>query len=241
MRLSDIMKEMALAGYKTHGDFSSPKQFSATDIKLINNKKHYEKVKDYFDKSKYPFSFIMINDHTISDYDQNIGEIYLEALSDSIPDFDNLKRYVESEVSKNHIVVIFSNNNTGGITMPLTSHIMAHRFGHAISGDDCENMIDKINEWEYQLENIIKSTIGKISDHRHDFYCSIGTTAACRKKTLDSTSDSREFFMEQIAQFVLTNTITWNNLTPKLDKIRKDMISYFESELENSKGKIFLM
>jgi hypothetical protein len=35
------MKEMALAGYKKHGDFSSPKQFSATDIKLINNKKHY--------------------------------------------------------------------------------------------------------------------------------------------------------------------------------------------------------
>lgn len=229
----DTVDEMALASYKTLGDFDKPGSFRGVDKRLVPHPKSEIKAAKFFEQTPYDFRLFFANKPGLGQYSE-----YGPMTPDQI-----VKVFGEEDaktILDNHddaITVVYVSNR-GDEKVMMTPWIMAHRFGHAIQAGA---MKDKWSAWE-ETQKLFFSTINRLLD---EYYGKVGSVFSFRKanqpnynltpeynalfNAIGTQRSSRtgqirrpyEFMYELFAQYLGTGTITLNPLPTNLGYGRK--------------------
>jgi GNAT superfamily N-acetyltransferase len=229
----DTVDEMALASYKTLGDFSKPGSFRGVDKRLVPHPKSELKAAKFFEQTPYDFRLFFANKPGLGQYQE-----YGPMTPDQI-----VKVFGEEDAKKildNHddaITVVYVSNR-GDAKVMMTPWIMAHRFGHAIQAGARR---DKWSAWQ-ETEKLFFSTVNRLLD---EYYGKVGSVFDFRKadqpnynltpeynalfNAIGTQRSSRtgqirrpyEFMYELFAQYLGTGTITLNPLPTNLGYGRK--------------------
>jgi len=227
----DTVDEMALASYKTLGDFDKPGGFRGVDKRLVPHPKSELKAAKFFEQTPYDFRLFFANKPGLGQY-QEYGPMTPVQI---------VKVFGEEDAKKildNHddaITVVYVSNR-GDQKVMMTPWIMAHRFGHAIQAGTRR---DKWSAWQ-ETEKLFFSTVNRLLDEYYGkvgFYFrkadqpnfnltpeynalfnAIGTQRSSRTGQIRRPY---EFMYELFAQYLGTGTITLNPLPTNLGYGRK--------------------
>ena len=233
----DTVDEMALASYKTLGDFDKPGSFRGVDKRLVPHPKSELKAAKFFEQTPYDFRLFFANKSGLGQYQEH---------GPMTPD-QVVKVFGEEDAKKileNHddaITVVYVSNR-GDEKVMMTPWIMAHRFGHAIQAGTIR---DKWSAW-METEKLFFSTVNRLLDEyygkvdkfpdsgygrpkseRMNFnlipeynalFNAIGTQRSSRTGQIRRPY---EFMYEMFAQYLGTGTITLNPLPTNLSYGRK--------------------
>ena len=227
----DTVDEMALASYKTLGDFSKPGSFRGVDKRLVPHPKSELKAAKFFEQTPYDFRLFFANKRGIDIYGE-YGPMSPEEI---------VKVFGEEDAKKildNHddaITVVFV-SNSGAEKVMMTPWIMAHRFGHAIQAGAGQNRT--WNAWTEverhffsQINQILVNDYGKqagaatrrvntddafrraLSTEYNALFNAIGTQRSSRERQINRPY---EFMYEMFAQYLKTGTVTLNPLPDRI-------------------------
>lgn len=229
----DTVDEMALASYKTLGDFDKPGSFRGVDKRLVPHPKSEIKAAKFFEQTPYDFRLFFANKPGLGQYQEH---------GPMTPD-QVVKVFGEEDAKKileNHddaITVVYVSNR-GAEKVMMTPWIMAHRFGHAIQAGASK---EKWSAWQ-ETEKLFFSTVNRLLD---EYYGKVGSVFNFRKadqpywnltpeynalfNAIGTQRSSRtgqirrpyEFMYELFAQYLGTGTITLNPLPTNLSYGRK--------------------
>lgn len=229
----DTVDEMALASYKTLGDFDKPGGFRGVDKRLVPHPKSELKAAKFFERTPYDFRLFFANKPGLSRY-QEYGPMTPDQIVQVFGEEDAKK------ILDNHddaITVVYVSNR-GDQKVMMTPWIMAHRFGHAIRAGASR---DKWSAWQ-ETEKLFFSTVNRLLD---EYYGKVGSVLNFRKadqpnfnltpeynalfNAIGTQRSSRsgqirrpyEFMYELFAQYLGTGTITLNPLPTNLGYGRK--------------------
>lgn len=229
----DTVDEMALASYKTLGDFDKPGSFRGVDKRLVPHPKSEIKAAKFFEQTPYDFRLFFANKPGLGQYQEH-GPMTPEEIVKVFGEED------AKTILDNHddtITVVYVSNR-GDEKVMMTPWIMAHRFGHAIQAGARR---DKWSAWR-ETEKIFFSTVNRLLD---EYYGKVGSVFDFRKadqpnynltpeynalfNAIGTQKSSRsgqirrpyEFMYELFAQYLGTGTITLNPLPTNLGYGRK--------------------
>jgi GNAT superfamily N-acetyltransferase len=229
----DTVDEMALASYKTLGDFDKPGGFRGVDKRLVPHPKSELKAAKFFEQTPYDFRLFFANKPGLGQY-QEYGPMTPDQIVKVFGEED------AKTILDNHddaITVVYVSNR-GDEKVMMTPWIMAHRFGHAIQAGTRR---DKWSAWQ-ETEKIFFSTVNRLLD---EYYGKVGSVFDFRKadqpnynlspeynalfNAIGTQRSSRtgqirrpyEFMYELFAQYLGTGTITLNPLPTNLGYGRK--------------------
>ena len=229
----DTVDEMALASYKTLGDFSKPGSFRGVDKKLVPHPKSEIKAAKFFEQTPYDFRLFFANKPGLGQYQEH-GPMTPDQVVKVFGEED-AKKILENY--NDAITVVFVSNR-GAEKVMMTPWIMAHRFGHAIQAGARK---EKWSAWQ-ETEKIFFSTVNRLLD---EYYGKVGSIFNFRKadqvnynlspeynalfNAIGTQRSSRtgqirrpyEFMYEMFAQYLGTGTITLNPLPTNLSYGRK--------------------
>jgi len=229
----DELDEMALAKYKTFGDFTKPGPFRGPDKKLVPHPKNVQKATTFFENTPYDFRLFFTNVPGFGKYSEhgemNPGEIR------NIFNKEQADEIING--SEDAITVVFVGNKGDSKAM-MTPWIMAHRFGHAVQAGTRSRMKGAGSQWVAAEEHFFRG----INELLRDFYGieknnifttklnwnlqkeysalfnAIGTQRSSRTGQIKRPY---EFFYELFAQYLGTGKITLNPLPKKKEYGRK--------------------
>jgi len=221
-----IKKEMAIANYKTVGDFSRRSSISSqVDRDLVTHPKAIEKIKRQWQKTPWDFDIYIVNDPRVNKREfREVGVVN--------PDFVYKQMKLTPEeipLDTNHISIIFTGNGAAE-KVPLTGWTMAHRLGHAFSASRTSNVGKVWDDFTKRLRNIFDEIMYRVYNINTDDVESfevrrnkekilkyaaqeLGTMKAARDRKLRSWF---EFGYELLAQYMITGKITLNPLPPAI-------------------------
>jgi hypothetical protein len=220
-----VQKEMAIANYKTVGDFNRRSSISSkVDRDLVTHPKGIEKIKRQWQKTPWDFDIYVVNDPRVNKPQfREVGVVS--------PDFVYSQMKLTPEeipLNSNHISIIFT-NNVAADKIPLTGWTMAHRLGHAFAASNrgSSNSVGRAwNDFNNRLRYIIDEIMNRVynintkngygwndNNNREKMlkYVAqeLGTMKAARDKKIRSWF---EFGYELLAQYMITGKITLNPL-----------------------------
>jgi hypothetical protein len=227
----DELDEMALAKYKTFGDFTKPGPFRGADKKLVPHPKNIQKATTFFENTPYDFRLFFTNVPGFGKYSEhgemNPGEIR------NIFNKEQADEIING--SEDAITVVFVGNK-GDSKVMMTPWIMAHRFGHAVQAGTRmkgggspwvaaeEHFFRGINELLRDFYGIEKNNIfttklnWNLQKEYSALFNAIGTQRSSRTGQIKRPY---EFFYELFAQYLGTGKITLNPLPKKKEYGRK--------------------
>ena len=228
----DTVDEMALASYKTLGDFSKPGSFRGVDKRLVPHPKSELKAAKFFEQTPYDFRLFFANKPGLGQYQEH-GPMTPDQIVKVFGEEDAKK------ILENHddaITVVYVSNR-GAEKVMMTPWIMAHRFGHAIQAGASK---EKWSAWQ-ETEKLFFSTVNRLLDEYYGkmyrgpntysseikwdmapeynaLFNAIGTQKSSRTGQIRRPY---EFMYELFAQYLGTGTITLNPLPTNLSYGRK--------------------
>jgi hypothetical protein len=242
MKLSDLIKEAPIAGYKTLSDKPSSKRGDPSQIskdptsfdkrsssftdkrdrRLVTSETSVKRLKNLFEKTTEDFYFYMVNTKEARDHTE-IGFVDNEWLEKNMP---AVAPHIEDH--DDGITVIYTNNK-GAEKIPMTPWIVAHRMAHAFSRYERSfnrmnlRHITEYSTAEEAINGITKDILrnnygyhGEMRDAgllRKKFFEEIGTFRSARKKKLRADF---EFLNELFAQYLITGEVEFNPLPKKI-------------------------
>lgn len=218
-----VQSEMAIANYKTVGDFSKRSSISSkVDRDLVTHPKAIEKIKRQWQKTPWPFDIFVINDPRV-----NKPQFREVGVVDPSFVYSQMRLTPEEiPINPDHITVLFT-NNVAAEKIPLTGWTMAHRLGHAFSASRTHPVGEAWREFTRELRNVINDIMKEVYgiDTKEKPYWdrtgsdpdkmlkyvaqSLGTMKAARDSNLRSWP---EFAYELLAQYLITGHIKLNPL-----------------------------
>lgn len=229
----DTVDEMALASYKTLGDFSKPGSFRGVDKRLVPHPKSELKAAKFFEQTPYDFRLFFANKPGLRKYQEH-GPMTPDQIVKVFGEED-AKKILENHDDSITVVYV---SNRGDEKVMMTPWIMAHRFGHAVYAGARR---DKWSAW-METEKLFFSTVNRLLD---EYYGKVGSVFNFRKadqpywnltpeynalfNAIGTQRSSRtgqirrpyEFMYELFAQYLGTGTITLNPLPTNLGYGRK--------------------
>lgn len=218
-----IQNEMAIANYKTVGDFSKRSSISSkVDRDLVTHPKAIEKIKRQWEKTSWDFDIFVINDPRVNKSQfREVGVVTPEFIY-------NQMKLTPEEISINpdHITVLFT-NNVAAEKIPLTGWTMAHRLGHAMAASRQDPVGEAWREFTKELRDLINNIMEEVYgiDTKAKPYWnntgtdpekmlkyvaqSLGTMKAARDGNIRNWN---EFAYELLAQYFITGHIKLNPL-----------------------------
>jgi hypothetical protein len=156
-----VQKEMAIANYKTVGDFNRRSSISSkVDRDLVTHPKGIEKIKRQWQKTPWDFDIYVVNDPRVNKPQfREVGVVS--------PDFVYSQMKLTPEeipLNSNHISIIFT-NNVAADKIPLTGWTMAHRLGHAFAASNrgSSNSVGRAwNDFNNRLRYIIDEIMNRV-------------------------------------------------------------------------------
>lgn len=227
MKIKEIITEAPITDYEPLGDFNKPGSFNdPRDKKLIQNKKHEQKLFKFFQKTGVDFRIFPVNHPGLRSYSET-GSVKPEFIQQIFAKRPEIAEKILSDVDSDSITIVYV-SNTGTNKVVMTPWIMAHRFGHAIVAD--RNNSSAGAAWRYaesfffRTIHEILSTIYRVNvsgdryNARYDQYYTalfhaIGTQRSSRQELLQRPF---EFLYELFAQFLQTGKIKLNMLPSKI-------------------------
>lgn len=217
-----IQSEMAIANYKTVGDFGKRSSISSkVDRDLVTHPKAIEKIKRQWEKTEFDFDIFVVNDPRV-----NKSEFREVGVVD--PGFVYGKMRLTPEeipLDPSHISIIFT-NNVAAEKIPLTGWTMAHRLGHAFARGNNE-VSNAWREFTNELRNIINNIMEEVYGINTKSKSYYDTNRGDPEKMLKYVAQSlgsmksardgkmrnwAEFAHELLAQYLITGHIKLNPL-----------------------------
>lgn len=198
--------EMAIANYRTIGDFSKADTvMQKIDRDLVTHPKAIEKIKRQWEKTKFNFDIFVINDPRVEGL-LEVGRVDKEFLK--IRGFSD----EELPINQENITIIFTNNE-GTAAVPLSGWIMAHRLAHALK-EDTERGRTSI-KWSY-FSSTVQDVLIKAAHDVYGIYKPTPEDKALMANLLGTMKSAREnqilrhweFGYELFAQYLITGKIT---------------------------------
>lgn len=224
-----VQNEMAIANYKTVGDFSKRSSISSpVDRDLVTHPKAIEKIKKQWQKTPWEFDIFVINDPRV-----NKPQFREVGVVDPSFVYNQMKLTPEEiPIDPNKITILFT-NNVAAQKIPLTGWTMAHRLGHAMAASGRGKNTDvgaAWNEYTKELRKIFNEIMRDVYGIQvaprgpHDMFGDyekklryvaqeLGTMKAARDKKIRSWF---EFAYELLAQYFITGHITLNPLPDRI-------------------------
>lgn len=221
--------EMALASYKTMGDFTKQGPFTGADKKLVPHHKNIEKATQFFEQTPYDFRLFFSNIPGTGKYSEH---------GPMTP--DELRKVFGKDAeeiingSSDAITVVYVGNK-GDRKVMLTPWMMAHRFGHAIQAGARKQNWHAWKEAEQHFFNTVNNKLeeyyGKLP-HKDDtfrvklslapeynaLFNAIGTQRSSKSGQIRRPY---EFLYELFAQYLGTGKVALNPLPTNLTYGRK--------------------
>lgn len=225
-----VQSEMAIANYKTVGDFSKRSSISSkVDRDLVTHPKAIEKIKRQWQKTPWPFDIFVINDPRV-----NKPQFREVGVVDPSFVYSQMRLTPEEiPINPDHITILFT-NNVAAEKIPLTGWTMAHRLGHAMAASNRGKTSEVGKAWE-EFTNRLRNIVNEIMEQVYNFNTKnmgwdwennakkekvlkyvaqeLGTMKAARDKKVRSWW---EFGYELLAQYMITGKITLNPLPPAM-------------------------
>lgn len=220
-----VQNEMAIANYKTVGDFSKRSSISSkVDRDLVTHPKAIEKIKRQWQKTPWEFDIFVINDPRV-----NKPQFREVGVVDPSFVYNQMKLTPEEiPINPNRITILFT-NNVAAEKIPLTGWTMAHRLGHAMAASgrgrtssvgmawdeytkELRKIFDEIMRDVYHVETSPRGRFDFSQDYDKKLkYVAqeLGTMKAARDKKIRSWF---EFGYELLAQYFITGHIKLNPL-----------------------------
>lgn len=193
--------------------------------------------------------------HKLSQAQRN-DELYL----------DDMEKMVASIVPNPEAITVVLTNNEGSGRMPLTGWMIAHRLCHAMEiskntdfGAQPQGLREFMKKSFRDMANDLEEIYAKTNIYPKQLSCLIGTTKACRDRTLTQPG---ELYPECFAQYMLTGKVKLNplpstvvidgrsiKLNPHTNSYIADDIKYrqtkmmaqFAQIIEMAKGHVFTL
>jgi hypothetical protein len=236
MRATEFLNEVPLLpdGYTTMGDFNKPGPFKGPDKKLVPHPTNILKTQRFLEKTPYDFRLFFSNISGTGKYSE-YGPADAAKLREI---FGNEQAQQIINGSDDAITVVFVGNK-GDAKVPLTPHMMAHRFGHAIqAGQRGKQVWSTWGEAEKhffsQVNSMLEEYYGKASSSRfgvtpasmrddltpeyNALFNAIGTQRSSRNNEIKRPY---EFLYEIFAQYLGTGKVTFKPLPGNLGYGRK--------------------
>lgn len=222
-----IKTEMAIANYKTVGDFSKRSSISSqVDRDLVTHPKAIEKIKRQWEKTEFDFDVFVVNDPRV-----NKPQFREVGVVDPSFVYTSMRLTPEEiPINPNNITIIFT-NNVAAEKVPLTGWSMAHRLGHAFAksqkhpvGEAWKEFTDHLRE---TVDNIMREVYGIDTRKSNTFNGSYWGNRTDPDKILKYVAQSLgsmkaardgnmrnwfEFGYELLAQYLITGHIKLNPL-----------------------------
>lgn len=222
-----IKTEMAIANYKTVGDFSKRSSISSkVDRDLVTHPKAIEKIKRQWEKTEFDFDVFVVNDPRVNKPQfREVGVVdpsFVYGAMRLTPE--------EIPLNPNNITIIFT-NNVAAEKIPLTGWSMAHRLGHAFAASRGKPVGEAWTEFNNHLretvDNIMREVYGidtKAKSWRVGSNQDTEKTLKYVAQSLGSMKSARdnamrnwfEFGYELLAQYLITGHIKLNPLPDNL-------------------------
>jgi hypothetical protein len=216
MRYTEIT-EAPIEDFNLVGDWNKSSSFRhEQDRKLLTNPKAQAKIIHKWAKTVVPFSLNFVNFPGAGKFLEE-GEVTYEWLQQNMP-----KVLPQLTLRDDAVNVIFT-NNSGDERVPMTAWIIAHRFGHALQRmgksqpfrdfrDVLSRGIDAILYRAYNLPSPRSYVSRDPNVQNYDsallgFMTAIGTFKSARD---DNIRNDFEFYLEVLAQYMLTGTVKFN-------------------------------
>lgn len=217
-----IKTEMAIANYKTVGDFSKRSSISSkVDRDLVTHPKAIEKIKRQWEKTEFDFDVFVVNDPRV-----NKPQFREVGVVDASFVYGDMKLTPEEiPLNPNNITIIFT-NNVAAEKIPLTGWTMAHRLGHAFARGS-NDVANTWREFVAELRNIINNIMFEVYGINTKSRASWDNTRGDPEKVLKYVAQSLgtmkaardgairnwfEFAYELLAQYLITGHIKLNPL-----------------------------
>lgn len=221
-----VQSEMAIANYKTVGDFSKRSSISSkVDRDLVTHPKAIEKIKRQWQKTPWPFDIFVINDPRV-----NKPQFREVGVVDPSFVYNEMRLTPEEiPINSDHITVLFT-NNVAAEKIPLTGWTMAHRLGHAMAASRSSPVGEAWREFATELRNIVNNIMKEVYGIDTSFRAwgadtndkekklkyvaqELGTMKAARDKKIRNWY---EFGYELLAQYFITGHIKLNPLPDRI-------------------------
>ncbi len=232
MQLTDLfpLLEAPIEDFNLVGDWTRSSSFrDPQDRKILTNPRAQQQIIHKWSKTVVPFNMYFVNNAEANRHTE-VGEVSTEWLEKNMP-----KTLPQLKLRDDAVNIIYTNNK-GSERVPMTSWIMAHRFGHAI--DRYNNSV----QYDFtEIRNTVLRTVSNILEeyygikdipydkdklprfsymNRHKthpdteriliaFYQIIGKMRSARSKNL---RNENEFVHELLAQYIITGHVTFNPL-----------------------------
>ena len=226
------LDEMALATYKTMGDFSKQGPFTGADKKLVPHPKNIEKATRFFEQT--PFDFRLFFSHLkgtgrYSEFGPMSHEQIRQVFGQDAEEIIN--------GSEDAITVVYVGNR-GAEKVMLTPWMMAHRFGHAINAgvrNQNWHTWKEAEKYFFQTVNsFLEEHYGKTKPQwqirptsefnrnlRPEYNALFNAMGTQRSSTTGQIRRPYEFLYELFAQYLGTGKVTLNPLPTNLTYGRK--------------------
>lgn len=235
------LMEMPIVGFNKVGDFSKPSSkgnadyegyslqgFEDSDLKLLNNPKAIEKIKNIWLKSDVNLNLILVNREQFIQNPTENRYPYSGEYSKMLPMRQKAaSEFTPQEILREDAINFVILGNWGGGKVPLTGWMVAHKLGHAIL--DNYSGIGTVYKHSGGLSGVrqIKKVITDgLNDYRNDFdedspkwvliediknsFEDETAVFGSYKSARDGkVTDSSEAVLEMFAQFILTGNITF--------------------------------
>lgn len=215
-----IKTEMAIANYKTVGDFSKRSSISSkVDRDLVTHPKAIEKIKRQWEKTEFDFDVFVVNDPRV-----NKSQFREVGVVDPSFVYGAMKLTPEEiPLNPSNITIIFT-NNVAAEKIPLTGWSMAHRLGHAFQASRRHPVGEAWNEFTAHLretvDNIMQEVYGVntknawgTAPQKEKMLKYVAQSLGSMKSARDGAIRSWfEFAYELLAQYLITGHIKLNPL-----------------------------
>ncbi len=217
-----ILTEMPITNFQLVGDWNGKRQYgyNKKDIGILTNPKAVEKIERAWSNTKQNYRLFFVKSQQASKFLQ-VGEVKPEWIKTNLD--------IDIEPDPNAITIVFT-NNTGVEKIPMTSWMIAHRFGHAISR--VKGWDDKIvKELEYDFIEVLqtlynqimnKGDFSKTQKNKEDLlkilYTAIGTMKSAENNKLFRWY---EFYFELLAQYLITGKLKFKPFPEQLAKAKR--------------------
>lgn len=214
-----IQSEMAIANYRTVGNFDKRSSISSkVDRDLVTHPKAIEKIKRQWQKTEHDFDIYVINDPRVNKPEfREIGVVEPTFV------YTNMRLTPEEiPLNSDNISILFT-NNVAAEKVPLTGWTMAHRLGHAFAASRRHPVGEAWREFVSHLREIVDGIMREVygidtsarwanqgAEKMLKYVAqSLGSMKAARDMNLRSWN---EFAYELLAQYLITGHIKLNPL-----------------------------